>query len=124
MVGDARLERAAFGSGDQKQLFTPFYLTLPKPYNEKTEDLTPEQLTKLLEAIDEDIHPQAGAIMKMALFTGMRRGESFKLKWKHINFAKDFILLKDPKGGPDQKIPLNDAPSPIDHQRSKTLCFS
>lgn len=77
--------------------------------NEKTEDLTPDQLTKLLVAIDGDIHPQAGPIMKMALFTGMRRGELFKLRWKNVNFEKGFILLKDPKGGPDQKIPLNDA---------------
>jgi len=87
----------------------PFTIELPQVHNEKTEDLTPEQLTKLLEAIDTDIHPQAGPIMKMALFTGMRRGELFKLKWGHVNFEKGFILLKDPKGGPDQKIPLNDA---------------
>ena len=84
-------------------------MAFPKPYNEKTEDLTPEQLTKLLEAIEKDIHTQAGPIMKMALFTGMRRGELFKLRWKDVNFEKGFILLKDPKGGPDQKIPLNDA---------------
>ena len=57
---------------------------MPQVYNEKTEDLTPEQLKKLLEAIDEDIHPQAGTIMKMALFTGMRRGELFKLKGYQI----------------------------------------
>ena len=81
---------------------------MPQVHNEKTEDLTPEQLTKLLNAIGEDIHPQAGPIMKMALFTGMRRGELFKLRWKDVNFEKGFILLKDPKGGPDQKIPLND----------------
>ena len=87
----------------------PFTIELPQVHNEKTEDLTPEELTKLLEAIDTDIHPQAGPTMQMALFTGMRRGELFKLKWKHINFEKGFILLKDPKGGPDQKIPLNDA---------------
>ncbi|TET85344.1 MAG: site-specific integrase [Desulfobacteraceae bacterium] len=87
----------------------PFSIELPQVHNEKTEDLTPEQLTKLLEAIDTDIHPQAGPIMKMALFTGMRRGELFKLRWKDVNFEKGFILLNDPKGGPDQKIPLNDA---------------
>ena len=87
----------------------PFTIEMPQVHNEKTEDLTSEQLTKLLNAIDGDIHPQSGAIMKMALFTGMRRGELFKLKWKHIKFENDFILLRDPKGGPDQKIPLNDA---------------
>jgi integrase len=48
-------------------------------------------------------------MMKLALFTGMRRGEMFKLKWKDIDFDRGFISIKDPKGGPDQKIPLNDA---------------
>ena len=33
----------------------------------------------------------------------------FKLKWDHIDFDRGFINIIDPKGGPDQKIPLNDA---------------
>lgn len=33
----------------------------------------------------------------------------FKLKWEHIDFHRGFISIMDPKGGPDQKIPLNDA---------------
>jgi len=48
-------------------------------------------------------------MMKLALFTGLRRGEMFKLKWSDINFDRGFISLKDPKGGPDQQIPLSDA---------------
>jgi integrase len=45
----------------------------------------------------------------MALYTGMRRGELFKLKWDHVDFDRGFINIVDPKGGVDQKIPLNDA---------------
>ena len=61
-------------------------------------------------------------MMKMALFTGMRRGEMFKLKWKDINFEQAFISIIDPKGGPDQKIPLNDAASDLlaSHPRTKS----
>ena len=33
----------------------------------------------------------------------------FKLKWKDVDFNRGFINIKDPKGGPDQKIPLNNA---------------
>lgn len=84
-----------------------FKMQKPTVNNVKTEDLTNDQLKKLLEAIEADEHPQAGPIMKMALFTGMRQGELFKLKWKDIDFEKGFITLRDPKGGPDQKIPLN-----------------
>jgi integrase len=48
-------------------------------------------------------------MMRIALFTGMRRGEMFKLKWDDIDFHKGFISLRDPKGKEPQKIPLNDS---------------
>lgn len=85
-----------------------FTIEMPEVYNEKTEDLTPDQLSKLLKTIDASSNIQAGNMMKLALFTGMRRGELFKLKWSDINSDRGFITLKDPKGGPDQKIPVND----------------
>ena len=44
----------------------------------------------------------------LALFTGMRRGEMFKLKWNDIDFQRGFIFIKNPKGGVSQKIPLNE----------------
>lgn len=56
-------------------------LSLPKINNEKTEDLTPDQIKALIKAMDSDPHPYAGKLMKMALFTGMRAGELFKLEW-------------------------------------------
>ena len=86
-----------------------FRIQKPEVNNEKTEDLTPDELAKLLKAIKEDSNITAGNMMKMALYTGLRRGELFKLKWKHVNFDRGFINIVDPKGGPDQKIPLNDA---------------
>ena len=85
-----------------------FHIQKPSVNNEKTEDLTPEQLENLLKAIAEDENLDVGNMMKMALYTGMRRGEIFKLQWKDVNLDTGFILLKDPKGGPDQKIPIND----------------
>jgi integrase len=86
-----------------------FTVETPKVHNEKTEDLDPDQLRKLLEAIDTDHDIQAANLMRMALYTGMRRGELFKLKWDDIDFGRGFIHIKDPKGGPNQVIPLNDA---------------
>jgi integrase len=47
--------------------------------------------------------------MKLALVTGMRRGELFKLQWQHIDFEKGFIHIIGPKGGKDQTIPMNQA---------------
>jgi integrase len=87
----------------------PFSIEIPKVNNLKTEDLTTEQLTALLNAIEADTHPQAGNMMLLALYTGMRRGEMLRLKWEYIDFKKGFITLADPKGGKDQPIPMNDA---------------
>lgn len=86
-----------------------FKIQMPKVNNLKTEDLSTEQLSRLLKAIEQDDHPQAGPIMKLALFTGMRRGEIFKLKWSDIDFQRGFIHIRDPKGGLNEKIPLNDS---------------
>ncbi len=86
-----------------------FRVQKPIVHNEKTEDLTSEQLKNLLEAIENHTHPQAPAMMKLVLFTGIRRGELFKLEWRDIDFERGFIFIRDPKGGPEQKIPLNDA---------------
>jgi len=80
---------------------------MPKVNNIRTEDLSSEQLATLLEVIEKDQHPLAGPIMKAALFTGMRRGELFKLKWDDIDFDRGFIHIRDPKGGPAQIVPLN-----------------
>jgi len=85
-----------------------FHVEKPEVHNEKTEDLTPQEIKKLLKAIEEDTHSQAGPMMLMALYSGIRRSEMFKLKWGNIDFEKDFIELVDPKGGPSQKVPLNE----------------
>jgi len=105
------LLRRIVNYGVKKQLCEglSFTIQMPEVYNEKTEDLTPEQLGRLLDAMDEDPNIQVANFMRMALFTGMRRGELFKLKWNDIDFDRGFIAIKDPKGGPDQKVPLNDA---------------
>ena len=76
--------------------------------NLRTEDLNPDQLKQLLTAINNSQDVEAANIMRLALYTGMRRGEMFKLKWSDIDFQRGFINIRDPKGGVSQKIPLND----------------
>jgi integrase len=97
-----------------------FSIEMPKVDNIKTEDLTPEQLKRLLKAINDSPHPHAGPMMLMALYTGMRRGELFKLKWKHIDFERGFINIIDPKGGPSQVIPLNDVARGVLESHTRT----
>jgi integrase len=97
-----------------------FKIQMPKVSNLKTEDLDQHQLKALLKAIDEDSHPQAGPMMKMVLFTGMRRSELFRLQRKDIDFEKGFITIRNPKGGEDQKIPLNDSTREVLENLPKT----
>jgi integrase len=84
-----------------------FIIEMPRVNNLKTEDLSPDQLTALLEAIEQDQNIMAANFMKMALYTGMRRGELFRLQWQDVDFDRGFIHIRNPKGGVDQKIPLN-----------------
>ncbi|BBO88182.1 tyrosine-type recombinase/integrase [Desulfosarcina ovata] len=87
----------------------PFRIKKPTVHNQKTEDLTPSQIEKLLDVIDQHPHPQAGNVMKLALYSGMRQSEMFKLQWRHIDFERGFIEIVDPKGVKPEKIPLNTA---------------
>lgn len=98
-----------------------FHIQKPTVNNLQTEDLSESQLKKLLKAIEGYSNIQIKNLMKMALYTGMRRGELFKLKWDHIDYERGFITIVDPKGGIDQKIPLNDAAREIlkNHPRPK-----
>jgi len=86
-----------------------FKIKKPSVNNEKIEDLNPEQLKNLLDAINDDPNIHAKNMMLLALYSGVRRGEMFKLQWDHVNFRRGIITLVDPKGKKDQKIPLNDA---------------
>jgi integrase len=104
------LLRRIINFGVQKQLCSNinFKIEIPTVHNNKTEDLSKEQLKNLLKAIDNSSDIQAADMMRMALFAGMRRGEMFKLKWDDVDFQRGFIYLRDPKGVEDQKIPMND----------------
>ena len=105
------LLRRIINYGVNKQLCdgASFRIEMPRVNNIKTEDLTPKQLKKLLKAIEKDDHQQAGSMMLMALYTGLRRGELFRLEWRDIDQERGFIRIRNPKGGVDQTIPLNDA---------------
>ncbi|MBI5870218.1 MAG: site-specific integrase [Actinobacteria bacterium] len=89
-----------------------FVIQLPRLHNEKTEDLTPEQMRRLSEVINSHIDMRSpyrwGAnMMRLALLTGMRRGEMFRLKWDDIDWHHKNILLREAKSGRDEIIPMS-----------------
>lgn len=86
-----------------------FIPTLPEVHNEKTEDLIPKEAKKLLQVLREWPQQDTAGIFLLAMVTGMRRGEIFKLKWVDIDFRRETIKIVDPKRGEDAFIPLNEA---------------
>jgi integrase len=95
--------------GVKKNLSQPlsFVLELPRVNNQVTEFLTPKQISNLLKVIDGEPENPGGAMMKVALFSGLRRGELFRLTWNDVDFKNGFVHIRNPKGGRDQVIPLN-----------------
>lgn len=85
----------------------PFKISMPSVDNVKTEDLTPEQIRRLFKVLETTPYQTAANMIKLAFFTGMRRGEIFKLRWDDLDFHKGFIFIREPKGGKSQKIPMN-----------------
>ena len=89
-----------------------FAIKLPRVDNVKTEDLTRAELARLVAVLDGHIQTRSSrasgaAMMKLVLFTGMRRGEMFRLKWSDLDFNRNNILLREPKGGGNVVIPMS-----------------
>ena len=79
---------------------------MPRIDNQKTEFLTHEELTRLLDTLENWPFRESAAFIKFALFTGLRRGELFKLQWDAVDFERGIIILRDPKGGKTENIPV------------------
>jgi len=103
------LLRITLNFAAENQLCSPFPYTIrmPKVDNILTEDLSKNQLSKLMTALDEDPDQEVADMMRLVLFTGMRRGEILNLKWKDIDYERGFIYISQPKGGKSINIPLN-----------------
>ncbi len=80
---------------------------MPKIDNQKTEFLTNDELTKLTETLDAWPIKESAAFVKFAMFTGLRRGELFKLTWDDVDFERNMVTLRTPKGGKTTTLPLN-----------------
>lgn len=82
-------------------------VTIPKIDNQITEFMTPEQTESLLKTLEEWPCRNTAAFVKFAFYTGLRRGELFKLKWSDIDLERGFITLRNPKGGKTITLPVS-----------------
>lgn len=84
-----------------------FKIKIPKKDNIVTEYLEPDQAKRLLKVLDQWPSPDVSRMLKLAMLTGMRRGEIFNLKDSDLDITHNFIMLRDPKGGKTVNIPMS-----------------
>jgi integrase len=80
---------------------------MPKVDNQITEFLTDEELSRLLKVLDSWPFRESAVFVKFAMYTGVRRGELFKLQWDHVDFERGLLKLVDPKGKKTTTIPIS-----------------
>ncbi len=68
--------------------------TMPKVDNQKTENMTDEQLRLYLAALDEEPNQDVAAILRLALLTGIRKTALLSLQWSDIDFENGYITLR------------------------------
>ena len=75
-----------------------FQIEMPVKDNEVIEHLTPEETHRFLDCARTWPARDVGNMLLLAFFTGMRRGEMFKLQDEDVAFDLKLIRLRDPKG--------------------------
>ncbi|AMK12039.1 tyrosine-type recombinase/integrase [Pseudodesulfovibrio indicus] len=85
----------------------PFKIKMPRRDNEVVEYLKPKQLERLLKVLDEWPSKDVVRMIRLAMLTGMRRGEIYKLRDEDLHFEQSLIVLKKPKGGQTVSIPMS-----------------
>lgn len=91
------------------------HFEMPVVDNQKTENMTSEQLRSYLAVLDKEPDQNAASFLRLALATGMRKSALMALRWDDIDFEKGFITLrgKNAKKGKTERIPLSKAATGI-----------
>ncbi len=75
---------------------------IPQLQNRRERFLTYEEATTLLDEMGKSSE-QLRDMASLSLYTGLRAGEIFALRWSHIDLENDLIHVADPKGGSARK---------------------
>lgn len=84
-----------------------FHVAMPVKDNERIEYLKPEEAQSFLLVLQEWPARDVAHMLMLAFFTGMRRGEIFKLEDQDIDWHMKLIHLRDPKGGKSVSIGMS-----------------
>lgn len=79
-----------------------------KPSPLRLRYLSRDESLRLLEAAD-NLRPDLGAFVRLAIHTGCRKSELLTLQWADIHFDRRFLLLRpeNTKSGKRRALPLN-----------------
>jgi integrase len=84
-----------------------FIITPKKKDNFLVEYLKPEEAQRLNKVFKHWGNRDAVRMLRLAMVTGMRRGEIFKLEDRDLDFSYNLIKIREPKGGKTETIPMN-----------------
>lgn len=105
-----RLVNFAAKMGYVESIPATLHFDMPVVDNKVTENLTSEQMAKLLQVLDEEENKIFASLILLALFTGMRRGALLNLQWTDLDFERNIITLRGDvaKKKKTEYIPMNE----------------
>jgi integrase len=86
--------------------------------NQRNRYLSHDEEKKLLAALDGQ--EWLKNVVTMAIHTGMRRGEIFKLRWFDVDFSRGVIHVRDTKTAKDRDVPMSGAVREMLERQPKT----
>jgi len=79
----------------------------PKEPSGRCRYLSPEELDALMDACKKSSNPLLHPAVRVAIGTGIRKGELQNLKWQSVDLITQMIYLEDTKNGDRRGVPLN-----------------
>jgi integrase len=68
--------------------------------------LSEDEAARLLDACRRSLSRHLAAVVTVALYTGMRRGEVLGLEWERVDFSRGVLLVEATKTGRQREVPM------------------
>ncbi|OUR77838.1 integrase [Alphaproteobacteria bacterium 46_93_T64] len=80
----------------------------PKPAKGRDRRITEDELQALLEGCTKSRITYLAPVIRLAVHTGMRRGELLAMRWEHLDLEDNVLLIPQTKNGHPREIPLSE----------------
>lgn len=95
--------------GEQELIHDPgLRFSFPTFDNQKTECMTPEQMTRYWQTLDQWADQHVADYFRIMLLTGIRRKALAAIQWNDLDLDKGFVTLRaqNSKSGKEKSVPL------------------